>query len=164
MKKRKLQVFGLIALALAGITVFVTRGIPVSRQSDVTVNGVPIIQDVPKDAIPPLDFPQYQTVQEAIWIKEDDIILGIDFDGDARAYPTKILNWHEIVNEKIADREIVVTYCPLCNTAISFDRRFDGLLLDFGTTGRLRHSDLIMYDRQTETWWQQAIGEGIVGE
>ena len=88
----------------------------------------------------------------------------VALDGVAKAYPLQILIQHEIVNDVVGQTPVTVTYCPLCNTAISFDRRFDGLLLDFGTTGRLRHSDLIMYDRQTETWWQQAIGEGIVGE
>jgi hypothetical protein len=79
--------------------------------------------------------------------------------------------WHEIVNDVIGDTPVTVTFCPLCNTSIAFERRFDPpidpgepLILDFGTTGRLRRSNLIMYDRQTETWWQQATGEGIVGE
>ena len=84
--------------------------------------------------------------------------------GVAKAYPLQILIWHEIVNDVVGGRPVTITFCPLCNTALSFDRRFDGKLLDFGTTGRLRHSDLIMYDRQTETWWQQATGEGIVGQ
>ena len=163
MKRRKLLIFGLIALALAGITVFVTRGIPVSRQPEVRVNGIPIIQDVPKDAIPPLDFPQYQTVQEATWIKEDDIVLGAEFGGDARAYPVKILNWHEIVNEKIGEREVVVTYCPLCRSGIVFDRHLDGKVLTFGNTGALYESAMVMYDRETESYWYQVGGVAIKG-
>ena len=85
-------------------------------------------------------------------------------NGVTRAYPLQILIWHEIVNDIVGGDPITVTYCPLCNTTLAFDRRFDGRVLDFGTTGRLRHSDLIMYDRQTGTWWQQATGQGIVGE
>jgi hypothetical protein len=72
--------------------------------------------------------------------------------------------WHEIVNDTIGDTPIAITFCPLCNTAIAFERTLDGQVLDFGTTGRLRNSNLIMYDRQTESWWQQATGEAIVGE
>jgi hypothetical protein len=72
--------------------------------------------------------------------------------------------WHEIVNNTIGDLPLAITFCPLCNTAIAFEREFEGQLLDFGTTGRLRFSNLIMYDRQTETWWQQADGVAIAGE
>jgi hypothetical protein len=74
------------------------------------------------------------------------------------------MTWHEIVNDTFAGVPITVTFCPLCNSSIVFDRRLDGRVLDFGTTGKLRKSDLVMYDRQTESWWQQFIGEGIVGE
>ena len=80
-----------------------------------------------------------------------------------RAYPLQVLIWHEIVNDVVAGRAIAVTYCPLCNTALAFDRTVDGTVLDFGTTGRLRYADLVMYDRQTESWWQQATGEALVG-
>lgn len=78
--------------------------------------------------------------------------------------PLQILIWHEIANDVVGGRPAVVTFCPLCNTSIVFDRRVAGRVLDFGTTGRLRFSDLVMYDRQTESWWQQATGEAIVGE
>ncbi len=83
---------------------------------------------------------------------------------DARAYPIQILMWHEITNDVVGGIPVVVTFCPLCNTAIAFEGRLDGRLLDFGTTGRLRFSNLIMYDRQTESWWQQALGNSIAGE
>lgn len=83
---------------------------------------------------------------------------------DARAYPIQILTWHEIVNDTVGGVPLAVTYCPLCNTAIAFERTFDGHALDFGTTGRLRFSNLIMYDRQTETWWQQGTGQGLAGK
>ena len=81
-----------------------------------------------------------------------------------RAYPLQILMWHEIVNDIVGDVPITVTFCPLCNTVVVFDRRVGNKVLDFGTTGKLRNSDLVMYDRQTETWWQQFLGEGIIGE
>ena len=90
-------------------------------------------------------------------------VIGVIINGKARAYPLRILTWHEIVNDVLAGVPITVTYCLLCNSAIVFDRRIDGVVLDFGATGKLRNSDMVMYDRQTESWWQQFLGEGIVG-
>jgi hypothetical protein len=88
----------------------------------------------------------------------------VTVNGQTRGYPLTVLIWHEIVNDELGGVPIAVTYCPLCNTAIVFDRRVEGQVLDFGTTGNLRFSDLVMYDRQTESWWQQFTGDGIVGE
>ena len=119
----------------------------------------------PKDGIRSIDHPSFITVREAdAWLSDRDPVALLNLDGEARAYPLSILIWHEIVNDEIAGRPVSVTYCPLCNTTIAFDGEFQGRILDFGTTGRLRHSDLVMYDRQSETWWQQATGEGLVGE
>ena len=119
----------------------------------------------PKDGIRSVDHPSFVTIREADeWLADRDPVALVSLNGEARAYPLSILIWHEIVNDEIAGRPVSVTYCPLCNTTIAFDREFRGRILDFGTTGRLRHSDLVMYDRQTETWWQQATGEGLVGE
>ena len=119
----------------------------------------------PKDGIPPVDNPRFTSVAEADrWIGDREPIIVFEHGGIVRGYPWQILIWHEIVNDEVGGLPVTVTYCPLCNTAIAFDRRVGGRTLDFGTTGRLRHSDLVMYDRQTESWWQQAIGEAIVGE
>ena len=97
-------------------------------------------------------------------IDDREPVISVALNGQARAYPLSILIWHEIVNDKISDMPIAVTYCPLCNTSIIFDRRLGERLLDFGTTGNLRHSDLVMYDRQTESWWQQYDGQAIAGK
>jgi hypothetical protein len=83
--------------------------------------------------------------------------------GQAHAYPLEILVWHEIVNDTLADEPVAVTYCPLCNTAIVYARHVHGRLLTFGTTGNLRDSDLVMWDRQSQSWWQQYDGRAIVG-
>jgi hypothetical protein len=91
-------------------------------------------------------------------------VVGLTVNGTARAYPLSVLIWHEIVNDVIAGVPVAVTFCPLCNAAVVFDRRVDGRTLEFGTTGKLRHSDLVMYDRQSESWWQQFTGQAIVGE
>jgi hypothetical protein len=118
----------------------------------------------PKDGIPAIDAPTFESVDAAAsWLSERDPVILYKEGEDIRAYPLAILMWHEIVNDTVGGRPVAVTFCPLCNASIVFDRTFDGEVLDFGTTGRLRNSDLIMYDRQTETWWQQFTGEGIVG-
>jgi hypothetical protein len=119
----------------------------------------------PKDGIPAIDDPKFQTVAEAdAYLGDLEPVIFFQIGDDVRVYPLQILTWHEIVNDVVDGRPVTVTFCPLCNTAIAFDSTFDGQVLDFGTTGRLRFSNLIMYDRQTETWWQQATGEGIAGK
>jgi len=125
---------------------------------------IPIIPDVPKDAIPPLDEPKYVSSDNATWLSPDDIVLGVEFSGDARAYPTNILNWHEIVNDTIGGHDVVITFCPLCYSGIVFDRYLDGKLLSFGNTGALYESAMVMYDRETESYWYQVGGVAIKGQ
>jgi hypothetical protein len=119
----------------------------------------------PKDGIPAIDAPRFVTpAQASDWLDPREPVIGVVHAGDARAYPLQILIWHEIVNDTVGGRPLAVTFCPLCNAAIVFDRRMAGRVLDFGTSGLLRHSNLVMYDRQTESWWQQFTGRAIVGE
>ncbi len=120
----------------------------------------------PKDGIPAVDNPTFVPVAESadIGIADTEPVITVSINGDTRAYPLRILMWHEIVNDTVGGVPVSVTFCPLCNSAVVFDRRLDGLVLDFGTTGKLRHSDMVMYDRQTESWWQQFLGEAIIGE
>lgn len=118
----------------------------------------------PKDGIPPIDAPDFIPVRAVdVWLRPEEPVIVVQANGDARAYPIQILMWHEIVNDTVGGIPLVVTFCPLCNTAIVFERVVGGEETTFGTTGRLRYSNLIMYDRLTETWWQQANGEAIVG-
>ena len=119
----------------------------------------------PRDGIPPLDNPKFTTAEDASkWLGDQEPVIAFEFNGDSRAYPLQILTWHEIVNDVVGGVPVSATFCPLCNAAIVFDRRLEGVVYDFGTSGKLRNSDLIMWDRQTESWWQQFTGEGIVGE
>ena len=118
----------------------------------------------PKDGIPSIDKPRTVAIAEAGNLTDTEPVIGLVLNGKARAYPLRIMIWHEIVNDELGGVPVTVTYCPLCNSSIVFDRRLGGKILDFGTTGKLRYSDLVMYDRQTESWWQQFLGEGIVGE
>ncbi len=117
----------------------------------------------PRDGIPSIDDPLFVPVSEARGLTETEPLISLEIAGDARAYPLSILMWHEIVNDVVGGVPVAVTYCPLCNASVVFEREFEGRLLDFGTTGKLRLSDLVMYDRQTESWWQQFTGEAIVG-
>ena len=118
----------------------------------------------PKDGIPPIDRPKFVSIADAAkWLGPKEPVMVYQNEGEAKAYPMQIMIWHEIVNDAVGGRPVAVTYCPLCNSAIVFDRTVDGRVLDFGTTGKLRLSDLVMWDRQTESWWQQLTGEGIVG-
>ena len=117
-----------------------------------------------KDGIPAIDNPQFESVKAADqWLGDQEPVQVVDMNGEVKAYPLGILIWHEIVNDTVGDVPVVITYCPLCNSALTFDRRLGNRLLDFGVSGNLRFSDMIMYDRQTETWWQQLEGVGIIG-
>src|SRR5919201_2740777 len=116
-----------------------------------------------KDGIPALERPRFLPVAKGTYLRPREPVISLTLAGQARAYPLQILVWHEIVNDTVAGVPVAVTFCPLCNTAIAFDRRVDGRTLSFGTTGNLRNSDLVMYDRQTESWWQQFGGEALVG-
>lgn len=120
----------------------------------------------PPDGIPPIDDPTFVDISSAdAWLQGVEPVISLVIGNDARAYPLQIMTWHEIVNDEVNAIPVAVTFCPLCNTALVFERpTIDGETLTFGTSGNLRYSDLVMYDRQTESWWQQFSGEGIVGE
>ncbi len=118
-----------------------------------------------KDGIPAIDEPRFESIEEAqSWVAGPGPVIALEIDGDARAYPLAVLTWHEIVNDIVGGEPVIVTFCPLCHTALVFERTLDGTVHDFGVSGNLRLSDMVMYDRQTETWWQQATGVGIVGD
>lgn len=119
----------------------------------------------PKDGIPALTDPSFEPVAGKQGIEDREPVIALEIDGETpRAYPIRYLTWHEIVNDVVGGQPVAVTFCPLCNSALTFDRVVDGQVLEFGVSGKLRNSDMIMYDRETESWWQQAIGEAIVGE
>ena len=120
----------------------------------------------PQDGIPSIDNPKFQSVQEADEILEDsELVLGLNINGDIRVYPLQILVWHEIVNDVVGNQPVAVTYCPLCFTNQVFNRTLnDGNTVEFGTSGKLYNSNLVMYDRKSNSLWSQALGEGIVGE
>ena len=118
----------------------------------------------PKDGIPAIREPEFVSAEDAAsWVAGREPVIVVELGGEARAYPLQILVWHEMVADQIGDVPLLVTYCPLCNSSIAFDRRVDGQVYDFGVSGMLRHSDMIMFDRQTDSLWQQLTGEAVVG-
>ena len=139
------------------------------ENTDFSKHSVPFFEiisgGVGRDGIPPIDDPVFLSASDDPEYMEDtDPVIALEAGGEAKAYPLDILQAHEIVNDELGGIPVTVTYCPLCNTAVVFDRRVDGRIFDFGVSGNLRNSDLIMWDRQTESWWQQITGESIVGE
>lgn len=117
----------------------------------------------PKDGIPSIDSPEFRTASSIEGLEEHEPVLSLTVNGETKAYPVRILTWHEIVNDVIGGIPVAITYCPLCNASVVFDRTIDGEVTEFGVSGKLRHSDMIMYDRNTDSWWQQFTGEAIVG-
>lgn len=118
----------------------------------------------PKDGIPAIEVPRFKPVAEITDLKDQEPVILLKINQDVRAYPISILMWHEIANDEVGGIPVAVTYCPLCNASVVFDRRLGNLVLDFGVSGKLRYSDMIMYDRQTQSWWQQYTGQGIIGD
>jgi len=118
----------------------------------------------PPDGIPPIDDPKFADAAAVDFLSPQEPVISLVLGHDARAYPAQILVWHEIVNDTVGGVPVTVTYCPLCNTGIAFRRPvIEGKLLDFGTSGKLYHSNLVMYDRQTESLWPQALGQAVMG-
>ncbi|MDW3095307.1 MAG: DUF3179 domain-containing protein [Gammaproteobacteria bacterium] len=118
-----------------------------------------------KDGILSIDQPVFVSVGEADkWLHESEPVVVFANGTKSKAYPLQILMYHEIVNDQLGDEKISVTYCPLCNAAMVFSRQHKGELLDFGTTGKVYSSNLVMYDRQSESWWLQFTGESVVGD
>ena len=147
---------GLAVPASGWATDFCTRAVPLAEFR----SGGPA-----RDEIPPIDAPHLVSTAEArAWLRDAEQVVLFSHGGDVRAYPLQILVWHEIVNDAVGGRPVAVTYCPLCNAGIVYDRpEVNGETLTFGTTGNLRRSDLVMWDRQTESWWQQFTGDAVVG-
>jgi len=118
----------------------------------------------PKDGIPSIDEPKFVKSSKAEFVSDDDLVIGVNINGEQKAYPLFIMVWHEIVNDEVGGVPVAVTYCPLCFTNQVFDRTVDGKITEFGTSGKLYNSNLVMYDRNTDSQWSQALGIAITGE
>lgn len=166
--KNFIAFFSLIIIFLFAVEQVYSQGLPGfstdfenrSIELDELIDGGP-----GKDGIPSIDKPKFVSQKEAEdWVRGQEPVIALEINGEARAYPIQILMWHEIVNDELGGVPVSVTFCPLCYSAIVFDRRIDGETHDFGVSGLLRHSDMIMFDRKTESLWQQFSGEALVGE
>lgn len=116
-----------------------------------------------RDCIPSIDNPKYVTAKNALHVDEDAIVITLSYKGEYRAYPARILDQHEIVNDTIAGDALAITWCPLCGSAVGISRRVSGTVTEFGVSGLLYNSDLVLYDRETKTLWDQIGAQGIVG-
>ena len=117
-----------------------------------------------KDCIPSIDNPKFEKAQDVTWLQDEDVVFAVDYKGVKRAYPQRIMNWHEIVNDSIGGTPVAITFCPLCGSALAFERTVDEVITEFGVSGKLHNSDLVMYDRYEGNLWQQITGEAIVGK
>jgi len=151
-----------LRIVLVGWALILLSGFDFSRHSipvDEIFSGGPA-----KDGIPALGQPKFVTVKAAKhFMKDEDRVLGVARNGRAKAYPIKILNWHEIVNDTIGSQAVVVTFCPLCGTGMVFDGKINGKNLTFGVSGLLYQSDMLLYDRKTDSLWSQIKGEAVTG-
>jgi len=138
--------------------------VAVSDGSLALLNPDDIVEVIPQDGIPAIDEPRFVELDEAPWLDEREPVIAVEMNGEARAYPLQIMTWHEIVNDTIGGTPVAVTFCPLCNTALAFERpRIDGEVTTFGTSGKLINSNLLMYDRATESLWPQVTGVALTG-
>ena len=159
---------GGVAIAVVVLTViFLQSEQSPAEQSKETLAIIPLDQIVsggpPRDGIPSIDNPKFVSPRGAE-LQDSELVLGLEIEGDVRAYPLRILVWHEIVNDVVGGEPVAMTYCPLCFTNQVFKRTIEGNEVEFGTSGKLYNSNLVMYDRASETLWSQALGQAIVGE
>jgi hypothetical protein len=138
-------------------------------ETDGVLHSIPlediVVGNPQKDGIPAIDDPAYEGVYSADqYLDDNGYGLMVEVNGETRFYPYQILVWHEIVNDTLNGKRLVVTYCPLCFTGVAYERDVDGITYDFGVSGKLYDNNLLMYDRQTDSYWSQALGEVVVGE
>lgn len=117
----------------------------------------------PPDGIPPIDEPSFERADRVDWLEATEPVLSLTVAGETRAYPLRVMTWHEIVNDTVGGVPVTVTYCPLCNSGVAFERQIDGELFTFGTSGMLYADNLVMYDRTTESLWPQLTGQAAIG-
>lgn len=159
---KQITLFIIVLLSIASPSVSAAKnGFDLSNSS---INTKSIFSGgPPRDGIPSIDNPRFIDIKDVNFLKDDDIVIGLVRGNTARAYPTRILVWHEIVNDIISKDAVAVTYCPLCGTAMVFDRNVNGKLRSFGVSGLLYQSDVLMYDRETQSLWSQLAMKAVTG-
>lgn len=159
---------------LAGVALFVVFAIiifiigppkPDPDTQATSYKGVEIVPDLRKDSIPALTNPAYESGSSSLnWLKKEDLVIGVNYDGDVRAYPIKILSWHEIVNDTIGGKDVLISYSPLCGSGVVYSRKVEDKTLTFGNTGALYESCTVIYDVDSNSYWWQVNGQSIRGE
>lgn len=166
LKKNRILVF--LSLILGVLAIQYSTNATSNNGFDISNAVIPQDQIMrggpPKDGIPAISNPKLIEASQADYLSDKDRIVGISIDGVAKAYPISILNWHEIVNDKIKDQSYAITYCPLCGTAVAFDANIDGKISEFGVSGLLYNSDILLYDRNTESLWSQISSSSVSGK
>ena len=143
----------------SGLSMMETNGVKHNIPLDKIRSGGP-----PKDGIPSIDNPVFAEISDSQFMSDSDTVIGLEINGEAKAYPIFILVWHEIINDRVGGTPVAITYCPLCYTNQVFERIINGVEVEFGTSGKLYNSNLLMYDRLTESYWSQALGIAVKGE
>ncbi|WP_426416806.1 DUF3179 domain-containing protein [Aestuariirhabdus sp. LZHN29] len=160
--------WALILCPLLPLQPLMAAGLPNQNNGfDLSASTIPVNEIMyggpPRDGIPALTDPAFTPVKDAVYLNDDDRVIGVDRNGEQKAYPIAILNYHEIVNDAIGGERIAVTYCPLCGTGIVYEALVTGQQLEFGVSGLLYNSDVLLYDRQTESLWSQVLSRAISG-
>ena len=163
---RTIHYLGLGVIAMLLVVLVVNAG--TKNGFEIAVDDLIAAEDIhaggpPRDGIPALDKPRFLERDEATVMKPDDQVLGLSHNGVAKAYPISILNWHEIVNDRLEQEPVVITYCPLCGSGIAYSARVSGMEASFGVSGLLYNSDVLLYDRQTESLWSQMMSQAVSG-
>lgn len=165
-----MRLFALLFFILLAVTAWTQTKFEISKYNgfDVSNSLIPK-EDIlsggpPKDGIPAILNPKFEGAREAKWLNDDDLVSGFIYDGVKRAYPLRILVWHEAVNDKIGDLPFLVSYCPLCGSTLIFNRKIEGKEYTFGISGLLYQSDVLFYDRETESLWSQLEIKSVSGE
>lgn len=170
MRLRKTSLVGWSTRVAAAILLSngIVHAAPVLNGFDLQGALVPVEEILPggppRDGIPSIDRPKFAGPKEPAGLKTEDMVLGISQGGVAKAYPLRILNWHEVVNDRIGADDIVVTYCPLCGSGMAFRSRAGARTLKFGVSGLLYNSDVLVYDRETNSLWSQIRAQAVSGE
>ncbi len=166
-KYARTVIYGLMAVLLAGYFLRHPGHATSDNGFDLTRALVPVEQifhgGPPRDGIPAIDHPEFVVARQATFLKDNDRVLGLTYNGISRAYPVRILNYHEIVNDIFRDEAIAITYCPLCGTGMAFHAGNAGQSRTFGVSGLLYNSDMLLYDRETESLWSQIMKQAISG-
>ncbi|CAA6828086.1 MAG: FIG01073555: hypothetical protein [uncultured Thiotrichaceae bacterium] len=161
-----LKVFSVVISVL--LSVGVVHAAPEKNGFDLANSTIPVSQILsggpPRDGIPAIDQPKFIPANKADYLKPDDRVMGVKYAGEVRAYPINILNWHEIVNDTVNGQAIAVTFCPLCGSGVVYSALINGKAHKFGVSGLLYNSDVLLYDRETETLWSQILAKAISGK